>query len=138
MFGGSKHFVYLCIRNGMKRFYGTKYAKTNLKNKGMELEKETIIGMTQEWASEMAIEGKSLEWLKANKKEISRSIANCKRSAKEMREYIVNEEDGRDVSSEEVKKRKAELVEAIELEAELEKIIAKAIDAELDKRLETK
>lgn len=102
----------------------------------MELDKETLIGMMQDWVSEMGLEYKSLEWLTENRKKARNSVANCERSAKEMREYIVNEEDGRDVSSEEVKKRKAELVEAIELEAELEKILAKAIDAELDKRLE--
>ena len=104
----------------------------------MELDKETLIGMMQDWVSEMGLEYKSLEWLTENRKKLRNNVANCERSAKEMREYIVNEEDGRDVSSEEVKKRKAELVEAIELEAELEKVIAKAIDAELEKRLETK
>lgn len=38
MFGGSKHFVYLCIRNERKRLYSTKYGKTNIKNKGMTQE----------------------------------------------------------------------------------------------------
>ena len=102
----------------------------------MELEKETLIGMMQEWVSEIALEDKTLEWLTEKKGMVSRNIANCERSAKEMREYIVNEEDGRDVSSEEVKKRKAELVEAIELEDELEKFIAKRLDEEIAKRLE--
>lgn len=104
----------------------------------MELEKETCIEMMQEWASEMALEDKSLEWLTTKKEKISRSIANCERSAKEIREYIVNEKDGRDVSSEEVKELKDKLVDAIELEAELEKVVEKALDAELAKRLETK
>jgi hypothetical protein len=104
----------------------------------MELEKDTCIEMMQEWASEMALEDKSLEWLTTKKEKISRSIANCERSAKEIREYIVNEKDGRDVSSEEVKELKDKLVDAIELEAELEKVVEKALDAELAKRLETK
>lgn len=103
----------------------------------MELEKDTCIEMMQEWASEMALEDKSLEWLTTKKEKISRSIANCERSAKEIREYIVNEKDGRDVSSEEVKELKDKLVDAIELEAELEKVVAKALDAEIDRRLKT-
>lgn len=104
----------------------------------MELDKETLIEMMQEWASEFALENKSLEWLTEKKEIASRSIANCLASAKEIREYIVNECDGRDTSSEAVKELKDKLVDAIELEAELEKVIAKAIDAELEKRLETK
>ena len=104
----------------------------------MELEKDTCIEMMQEWASEFALEDKSLEWLTEKKEIASRSIANCERSAKEIREYIVNECDGRDTSSEEVKELKDKLVDAIELEAELEKVVEKALDAELAKRLETK
>lgn len=103
----------------------------------MELDKETCIKEMQEWVSGLSLEGKSLEWLMKKKEIASICIANCERSAREIRQYVVNECDGQDVSSEEVKKRKTELVEAIEMEAELEKILAKAIDAELDKRLET-
>lgn len=103
----------------------------------MELDKETCIEAMQEWASEMVLEDKSLEWLKEKQEIASRSIANCERSAREIREYIINECDGRDTSSEMVKELKDKLVEAIEMEAELEKVIAKALDAEIDKRLET-
>ena len=101
----------------------------------MGLDKETLIGMMQDLASDMAIEYKSLEWLMKNKESLSKSIANCERSAKEIREYIVNEEDGRDVSSEAIKELKEELVDAIELEAELEKVIVKQLDEEIKKRL---
>lgn len=103
----------------------------------MELEKETCIEMMQECVSDMCLEDKPLEWLTEKKEIASRSIANCLASAKEIREYIVNECDGRDTSSEAVKELKDKLVDAIELEAELEKVIAKAIDAEIEKRLET-
>lgn len=101
----------------------------------MELDKETLIGTMQWVVSEMAIEDKPLEWLTAKKEETSRSIANCERSAKELREYIVDEKDGRDISSEEVKELKAKLVDAIELEAELEKVFVKRLDEEIAKRL---
>lgn len=102
----------------------------------MELEKETLIEMMQEWASDMALGDKSLEWLTKRKERLSRSVANCERSAKEIREYIINECDGRDISSEAVKELKDELIEAIEMEAELEKEIVKQLDKEIDKRLE--
>lgn len=103
----------------------------------MEQEKDTCI-KTMQWAvSKMALEDKSLEWLTDKKEAASRSIANCERSAKELREYIINEKDGRDVSSEDVKELKEKLVEAIELEAELEKVIIKGLDEEITKRLET-
>lgn len=104
----------------------------------MELEKETLIEMMQEYASIMALEDKSIEWLTEKKEIASRSIANCERSAQKLREYIINECDGREEASEEVKELKDKLVDAIEMEAELEKVIAKALDAELEKRLETK
>lgn len=102
----------------------------------MELDKETLIGTMQWVVSEMAIEDKPLEWLTAKKEETSRSIANCERSAKELREYIVDEKDGRDISSEEVKELKAKLVDAIELEAELEKVFVKRLDEVIAKRLD--
>lgn len=101
----------------------------------MGLEKDTCIELMQEWASEFALEDKSLEWLTEKKEIASRSIANCERSAKEIREYIVNDDNGREEASEEVKKLKDKLVEAIELEAELEKVIAKRLDEEIAKRL---
>ena len=104
----------------------------------MELEKELCMAMMQEWASEFALEDKSLEWLTEKKEIASRSIANCLASAKEIREYIVNECDGRDTSSEAVKELKDKLVEAIEMEAELEKVIVKQLDEEIEKRLEMK
>ena len=104
----------------------------------MEQDKETCIKEMQEWVSEMVLEGKSLEWLMKKKEIASRSIANCLASAKEIREYIVNECDGRDTSSEAVKELKDKLVEAIEMEAELEKVIVKQLDEEIEKRLEMK
>ena len=103
----------------------------------MELDKETLISAMQKIVSENAIEDKPLVWLKVKKETLSRSVANCERSAKELREYIVDEEDGRDISSEAVKELKDELVEAIEMEAELEKIVVKRLDEEIAKRLET-
>ena len=86
--------------------------------------------------SEMSLEGKSLEWLTEKKEIASRSIANCLASAKEIREYIVNECDGQDTSSEAVKELKDKLVDAIALEAELEKIVVKRLDEEIEKRLD--
>ncbi len=102
----------------------------------MEQEKDTCIKAMQWVVSEMELEDKSIEWLTEKKGETSRSIANCERSAQKLREYIINECDGRDVSSETVTKLKAKLVAAIELEAELEKVIAKRLDEEIAKRLE--
>lgn len=102
----------------------------------MELEKETLIEMMQKHVSYVGLEDKSLEWLIKNKESLSKSIANCERSAREIREYIIDECDGRDRASELVKEKKGELVEAIELEAELEKIIAQQLDKEIAKRLE--
>lgn len=102
----------------------------------MEQEKDTCIKAMQWAVSEIALEDKSLEWLTTEKEKISRSIANCERAVKEIRKYIINECDGRDVSSEEVKRLKDELVEAIELEAELEKVIVKGLDDEIAKRLD--
>ena len=104
----------------------------------MELKKETYIEMMLEYVSGLSLEDKTLEWLKEKQEIASRSIANCLASAKEIREYIVNECDGRDTSSEMVKELKDKLVEAIEIEAELEKVIVKQLDEEIEKRLETK
>lgn len=101
----------------------------------MGLDKETLIGMMQDLASDMAIEYKSLEWLMKNKESLSKSIANCERSAQKLREFIINECDGRDISCEAAKELKNELVEAIEIEAELEKVIVKQLDEEINKRL---
>lgn len=101
----------------------------------MELDRETLIEQMQEWASDMAIEDKPLEWLTKRKERVSRSIANCERSAKKLREFIINECDGRDISCEAAKELKDELVEAIEMEVELEKIIVKQLDEEINKRL---
>ena len=103
----------------------------------MGLEKDTCIELMQEWASEFALEDKTLEWLTGKKEIASRSIANCERSAKEIRAHIINENNGREEASEEVKELKAKLVDAIELEAELEKIIAQQLDKEIAKRLDT-
>ena len=103
----------------------------------MELEKEPRIKEILKWVSEMVLEGKSLEWLMTKKEKLSRSVANCERSAREIRQYVVNESDGEEEASELVKERKAELVEAIEMQAELEKIVAKQLDEEIAKRLET-
>lgn len=102
----------------------------------MGLEKDTCIELMQEWASDFALEDKTLEWLTGKKEIASRSVANCERSAKEIRAYIINENNGREEASEEVKELKAKLVEAIELEAELEKVIAKGLDDEIAKRLD--
>lgn len=102
----------------------------------MKLDKETLIGMMQDWASDMDIVYKSLEWLTKRKERLSRSIANCERSAKKLREFIINECDGRDISCEAAKELKDELVEAIEMEVELEKIIVKQLDEEINKRLD--
>lgn len=102
----------------------------------MKLDKETLIGAMQWVVSKNAIEDKPLEWLKVNKETLSRSVANCERSAKELREYIVDEKDGRDISSEAVKELKDELVEAIEMEVELEKLVVKQLDEEIAKRLD--
>ena len=104
----------------------------------MELDKETLIEMIQKHVSYVGLEDKSLEWLIKHKESLSKSIANCERSAREIREYIIDECDGRDRASEEVKELKEKLVEAIELQAELEKCIAKLLDKEIAKRLETK
>lgn len=104
----------------------------------MELEEKDIyVEIMQECLSEMALEEKSLEWLMEKKEEVSRSIANGERSAKELREYIIDEKDGIDISCEEVRELKDKLVEAIEVEAELEKVIVKQLDEEIAKRLET-
>lgn len=102
----------------------------------MKLDKEICIELMRDWASDMDLEDKSLAWLTKRKERIDRSIANCERSAKEIREYIINECDGRDISSEAVKELKAELIEAIEMEAELEKTIVKQLDEEIAKRLD--
>lgn len=103
----------------------------------MTLEKDTCIELMQEWASEFALEDKSLEWLTEKKEIAIRSIANCERSAKKIREYIVNENNGREEASEEVKELKDKLVDAIEMEAELEKVIAQHLDEEIAERLDT-
>ncbi len=104
----------------------------------MELKKETYIEMMLEYVAGLSLEDKTLEWLKEKQEIASRSIANCLASAKEIREYIVNECDGRDTSSEMVKELKNKLVASIEIEAELEKVIVKQLDEEIEKRLETK
>lgn len=102
----------------------------------MGQEKETLIGMMQDLASDMDIEYKSLEWLTKRKERLSRSIANCEQSAKKLRGFIINECDGRDISCEAAKELKDELVEAIEMEAELEKVIVQRLDEEIAKRLD--
>lgn len=103
----------------------------------MELEKETLIEMMQKYVSYVGLEDKSLEWLIKNKESLSKSIADCERSAREIREYIIDECDGRDRASELVKEKKGELVEAIEMEAAIENVLAKQLDEEIAKRLET-
>lgn len=103
----------------------------------MELEKETLIELMQEYVSDMGLDGKSLEWLTETRETLSKSIADCERAAKEIKAYVITECDGRDRASELVKEKKGELVEAIEMEAELEKVVAKQLDEEIEKRLET-
>lgn len=102
----------------------------------MELEKDTCVEMVQEYISKMALEDKSIEWLMMTRDELIRVVADCERSAQKLREFIINECDGRDISCEAAKELKNELVEAIEIEAELEKIIVKQLDEEIAKRLE--
>lgn len=103
----------------------------------MELDKETLIEMMQEYVSDMGLEDKSLEWLTKTRETLSKSIADCKRAAKEIKAYVITECDGRDRASELVKEKKGELVEAIEMETALEKVVAKQLDEEIAKRLET-
>lgn len=101
----------------------------------MELDKETYIKAMQEYISDKALEDKSLEWLTKTRELLSGSIANCERSAQEIREYTISERNGRDTASGLVKERKGALVEAIEMQAELEKVIVKRLDEEISKRL---
>lgn len=103
----------------------------------MELEKETYIEMMQEFVSDMCLEDKPLEWLKEKRARLIISIADCERSAKEIREYIISEYNGREGASDEVKELKDNLVEAIELQAELSKVVVKWLGDEIEKRLET-
>lgn len=102
----------------------------------MELKKETLIELMQGYVSSLALEDKSLEWLTSKRDRLSVSTDNCQRSAKEIRAYVIDECDGRDRASEEVKELKDKLVEAIELQAELNKVLAKSLDDEIAKRLE--
>lgn len=100
----------------------------------MELDKETLVAMMLGVVSEMSLEGKSLEWLKKTRDEQSRIVADCERSAREIREYVITEHNGRDGASELVKERKAELVEAIERQAEMVQVLVKRIDDEIGNR----
>lgn len=102
----------------------------------MELKKETLIEMMQEYVSDLALEDKSLEWLTSKRERLSASTANCQLSAREIRAYVIDERNGRDEASEEVKELKDKLVEAIELQAELNKVLAESLDDEITKRLE--
>lgn len=95
----------------------------------MELDKETLVAMMLGVVSEM-----SLEWLKKTRDEQSRIVADCERSAREIREYVITEYNGRDGASELVKERKAELVEAIERQAEMVQVLVKRIDDEIGNR----
>lgn len=137
MFGGSKHFVYLCIRNERKLSRDTKYGKKKVKNKSMELKKEDYKRIMQVLAQEVELEDKSLEWLKKTRAEQSRIVADCERSAREIREYVIIGYNGRNIASELVKEKQGELVEAIEMEAEMVQVLVKRIDDEIAKRLET-
>lgn len=100
----------------------------------MELDKELCMAMMLGVVSEMSLEGKSLEWLKKTRAEQSRIVADCERSAREIREYVITEYNGRDGASELVKERKAELVEAIERQAEMVQVLVKRIDDEIGNR----
>lgn len=100
----------------------------------MELDKELCVAMMLGVVSEMSLEGKSLEWLKKTRAEQSRIVADCERSAREIREYVITEYNGRDGASELVKERKAELVEAIERQAEMVQVLVKRIDDEIGNR----
>lgn len=84
------------------------------------------------------LEDKSLEWLTETRERLIISIADCERSAKEIRQYVISEYNGREGASEDVKELKDELVDAIEMQAELTKVVVKRIGDEIDKRLETK
>ena len=104
----------------------------------MELERDTCIEIMQRYVAGLSLEDKSLEWLRKKSIEQSMTVANCERSAREIRKYVINQCKGVDEISELVKERKDELVEAIELQAELSKVIVKWIDDEIAKRQETK
>lgn len=100
----------------------------------MELDKELCVAMMLGVVSEMSLEGKSLEWLKKTRAEQSRIVADCERSAREIREYVITEYNGRDGASALVKERKGELVEAIERQAEMVQVLVKRIDDEIGNR----
>lgn len=100
----------------------------------MELDKGLCVAMMLGVVSEMSLEGKSLEWLKKTRDEQSRIVADCERSAREIREYVITEYNGRDGASALVKERKAELVEAIERQAEMVQVLVKRIDDEIGNR----
>lgn len=100
----------------------------------MELDKGLCVAMMLGVVSEMSLDGKSLEWLKKTRAEQSRIVADCERSAREIREYVITEYNGRDGASELVKERKSELVEAIERQAEMVQVLVKRIDDEIGNR----
>lgn len=100
----------------------------------MELDKGLCVAMMLGVVSEMSLEGKSLEWLKKTRDEQSRIVADCERSAREIRAYVITEYKGRDGASELVNERKDELVEAIERQAEMVQVLVKRIDDEIGNR----
>lgn len=102
----------------------------------MKLKQETYKRIMQRLAQEVQLEDQSLEWLTEKMEQARNSIANCKRSAREIREYVINERNGREAANEDVKARKAELIEAIEFQAEVVKVVVKWLGDEIDKRLE--
>lgn len=98
-------------------------------------EKDTCIELMQAVVSELDLEDESLEWLTEKANKASRSIANCEVSAYEIQEWIIDDDNGVDEASEEVKRLRDELVEAIELQAELQKVLVKRLEEEIEKRL---
>lgn len=103
----------------------------------MELTQEDYKRIMQVLAQEVELEDQSLEWLTEKREQARNSVANCERSAREIREYVINERNGREAANEDVKALKAELIEAIEYQAEMVKVVVKWLGDEIEKRLET-
>lgn len=102
----------------------------------MGLEKDTCVEMVQEYISKMALEDKSIEWLMMTRDELIRVVADCERSARDIRTYVITEFDGVEGSSELVNERKEKLVKAIELQADMVKVFVKGLGDEIEKRLD--
>lgn len=104
--------------------------------RAMELEEGIYVELMKKLISGMALEDQSLEWLMKKRERMITSIVNGERSAREIREYVIDEYDGRDGASPEVKERKDKLVEAIELSAKLNMVFVKRLDEEIAKRVD--